>query len=91
MPHHFKWINRATLLFNLASAELVAGSVEARARARERERGGGGAIKDAQACLSLSRRDRPMDGTGRRMAGREDDREKWKTARSWRRLTDAGE
>lgn len=31
MPHHFKWINRATLLFNLASAELVAG----RARARE--------------------------------------------------------
>lgn len=25
MPHHFKWINRATLLFNLASAELVGG------------------------------------------------------------------
>lgn len=27
MPHHFKWINRATLLFNLASAELVGGWV----------------------------------------------------------------
>lgn len=30
MPHHFKWINRATLLFNLASAELVGGWVGVR-------------------------------------------------------------
>lgn len=31
MPHHFKWINRATLLFNLAAAELLGGCVRARA------------------------------------------------------------
>lgn len=30
MPHHFKWINRATLLFNLAAAELLGGCVCAR-------------------------------------------------------------
>lgn len=50
MPHHFKWINRATLLFNLASAELVAGCADARACARVTEGaggGGGGVIKDA--------------------------------------------
>lgn len=86
MPHHFKWINRATLLFNLASAELVAGRADVHVRERgggsAGEGGGGGAIKDAHTRLSLPRRDRLMDGTGRRMAGGEGDGEESKTRRS---------
>lgn len=49
MPHHFKWINRATLLFNLASAELVGGWFRGWVGVC-----GSGVIRDAQACLSLS-------------------------------------
>lgn len=47
MPHHFKWINRATLLFNLASAELVCGWVG---------RGVGGCVWEGcdQRCTGLS-------------------------------------
>lgn len=78
MPHHFKWINRATLLFNLASAERVARFADVHDCARWRKR------RCDQRCtgLSLSRRDRLMDGTRRRMAGCEDDGEKSKTTRS---------
>ena len=73
MPHHFKWINRATLLFNLASAELVGGWVwEGRFGARA----GGGVIRDARACLSLSRMDRLDEqtdgGAGEGMEGQKD-------------------
>lgn len=60
MPHHFKWINRATLLFNLAAAELLGGCVRARACLFVCVGRGGGVvyvIKDAKARLSLSRAD----------------------------------
>lgn len=76
MPHHFKWINRATLLFNLASAELLGGCVGvcvcACVCACACMRGKGCVIKDAKACLSLSRADRLMDSAGRRAEGQKD-------------------
>lgn len=53
MPHHFKWINRATLLFNLASAELVVGCADAHARACQRE-GGSERRRCDQRCTGLS-------------------------------------
>lgn len=58
MPHHFKWINRATLLFNLASAELVGGLVGVSGAGGVRGRG---MIRSALACLSLSWTDRLLD------------------------------
>lgn len=53
MPHHFKWINRATLLFNLAAAELLGGCVRARACLFVCVGRGGRCVRD-QRCESSS-------------------------------------